>query len=210
MKRPRAALYVRVSTPYKQHPSNQTAPLLKWCKEHAYDVAHTYIDRESGAEPERPQFKKMLAAAWHQEFDLILCWSLDRFSREGIAQTFIHLKSLQEAGVKFVSLTEEYFRTTGPAGDFLIAVTAWVADHERRRRQERIKAGMARAKENGAVFGRRPVRINPGELKRMQKMAARGRSLRAIAKHFHTSRMTVARRLRLARTEIHERRRPKN
>src|SRR5262249_15460514 len=136
----RAALYVRVSTIDKQHPANQTAPLEEWCQKTEWDIVHTYTDRESGASAERPQFQLMMNAAARHEFDVIVCWSLDRFSREGIAETFIHLKRLRDSAVSFYSITEEYFRTMGPAADFLIAVTAWIADHERRRRQDRIRA----------------------------------------------------------------------
>lgn len=191
----RAALYVRVSTLVKQHPSNQTAPLVKWCKKNHYQVFKTYIDRESGASHDRPQFRSMMEAAAQWQFDIIVCWSLDRFSREGIAETFIHLKRLQQSGIQFYSLTEEYFRTTGPAGDFLIAVTAWVADHERRRRQERIKAGLARAKDEGKWIGRRPKHFRAEEVEKMRDMAKRGRSLRAIAHEFETSKSTIQRRL---------------
>lgn len=191
----RAALYVRVSTQVKQHPSNQVAPLVKWCKKNRYKVFKTYIDRESGASHSRPQFQTMMEAAALWQFDIIVCWSLDRFSREGIAETFIHLKRLQQSGIQFYSLTEEYFRTTGPAGDFLIAVTAWVADHERRRRQERIKAGLARAKAEGQWIGRRPKHFRQAEVDEMKEMAKRGRSLRAIAHHFETSKSTIQRRL---------------
>lgn len=190
-----AALYVRVSTQDKQHPANQTAPLTKWCKEHGYKIVATYIDRESGAEPARPQFQEMLKAAGARKFSIIVCWSLDRFSREGIAATFMYLKRLKESDVQFYSYTEEYFRTTGPAADFLIAITAWVADHERRRRAERIKAGLERAREAGTRIGRRPRRFNPGEVKHMAELFAAGIPLRQIAAKFETSKSSAARKI---------------
>jgi DNA invertase Pin-like site-specific DNA recombinase len=189
----RAALYLRVSTLDKQHPANQTAPLTKWCKQHGYTVAHIYTDRESGAEPERPEFKAMMKAAAHREFGIIVCWSLDRFSREGIAQTFIHLKALKEAEVTFYSLTEEYFRTSGPAAEFLIAITAWIADHERRRRQERIRAGLERARAEGTWIGRRPRYFAKHEKKDIEKRAAAGESLREIALKVGSTKSTIGR-----------------
>jgi DNA invertase Pin-like site-specific DNA recombinase len=192
----RVALYVRVSTLDKQHPANQTAPLQKWCKKAGWKIAETYIDRESGASAERPQFKRMMDAAASQQFDVIVCWSLDRFSREGIAETFIYLKRLRDSGVSFYSLTEEYFRTLGPAADFLIAVSAWIAEHERRRRQERIRAGMDRARKEGKVLGRHRRHWTPEELAYMVKLNRAGTSLSIIAQHFHTSKATVLRRLK--------------
>jgi DNA invertase Pin-like site-specific DNA recombinase len=201
----RAALYVRVSTLDKQHPANQITPLQKWSKQQGYPIVATFIDRETGASSERPKFKAMMEAAAQRQFEIIICWSLDRFTREGIAETFIHLRRLQQNGVQFYSLTEEYFRTTGPAGDFLIAVTAWVADHERRRRQERIRAGLARARDQGIWIGRRPNAFIPAELIEMKKMAAAGVSLRAIAIKFKTSKSTIARRLNAPERKANQR-----
>jgi DNA invertase Pin-like site-specific DNA recombinase len=199
----RAALYVRVSTLDKQHPANQTAPLTKWCKQNGYTIAHTYIDRESGAEPERPEFKAMMRAAAHREFTIIVCWSLDRFSREGIAQTFIHLKALKEADVTFYSLTEEYFRTSGPAAEFLIAITAWIADHERRQRQERIRAGLERARAEGIWIGRRPRHFSRAEVEEIEKRAAAGESLREIALKLGSTKSTIGRKLAQIRRHRH-------
>ena len=51
-------------------------------------VVAEYEDRESGTK-DRPQFKAMMDAASRREFDTVLVWSLDRFSREGIGKTSI-------------------------------------------------------------------------------------------------------------------------
>lgn len=53
---------------------------------------------------------------------MVLVWALDRFTREGVAETFQHIKRLASHSVHFVSFTEENFRTTGPAGEPMIAV----------------------------------------------------------------------------------------
>ena len=62
-----------------------------------------------------------------RRFDLVLVWALDRLTREGVAETFNYIKRLTSHGVQFVSFTEEHFRTTGPAGELMIAVAAWIA-----------------------------------------------------------------------------------
>lgn len=191
----RAALYVRVSTADKQHPANQTAPLRALCKKQGWKIVHEFVDRESGGSSDRAQFQAMMTAASRWEIDLVLCWSLDRFSREGIAATFTHLKRLKSYQVDFYSLTEEYFRTVGPAADLLIAVTAWVAEYERRRRQERIKAGLDRARAEGVQIGRRRNSFRAGEIDSMVGMHRAGRSLRAIAAEFRSTKSTVGRRI---------------
>jgi DNA invertase Pin-like site-specific DNA recombinase len=80
-------------------------------------------------------------------------WALDRFSREGVAETFAHIQRLHSYGVGLVSVTEPHFRTTGPAGELMIAVAAWIAKQERIRIQERVRAGLERARKNGTKTG---------------------------------------------------------
>ena len=76
---------------------------------------------------------------------MVLFWSLDRFSREGVTETLNHLQRLNAAGVQFKSFTEQYLDSTGVFRDALIAILAAIAKQERVRLCERIKAGQARS-----------------------------------------------------------------
>ena len=51
----------------------------------------------------REQFKAMFTAASRREFDVLVTWALDRLSREGVAKTFEHIKTLRSYGVEYVS-----------------------------------------------------------------------------------------------------------
>jgi DNA invertase Pin-like site-specific DNA recombinase len=86
--------------------------------------------------------------------DLVLVWSLDRFTREGVLETFEHVRRLTTCGVQFESYTEQHFRTTGPAGELMLAIAAWIAKQERIRISERTKAGLERARRSGKHCGR--------------------------------------------------------
>ena len=55
----------------------------------------------------------MLGDASRRQFDAIVTWALDRLSREGVAQTFEHIKMLRGYGVEYISYQEAHFRTTG-------------------------------------------------------------------------------------------------
>jgi DNA invertase Pin-like site-specific DNA recombinase len=91
----------------------------------------------------------MFEAASRREFDILLVWSLDRFSRQGIAKTFDHLKLLDSYGVKFRSFSESFLDTTGDFADLLRAIFAFTASFERKRIVERIYAGLERARAEG-------------------------------------------------------------
>jgi putative DNA-invertase from lambdoid prophage Rac len=57
-------------------------------------------------------------------------------------------------GVAFESYTEAHFRTTGPAGELMLAIAAWIAKQERIRIAERTRAGVERARRQGKHIGR--------------------------------------------------------
>jgi DNA invertase Pin-like site-specific DNA recombinase len=132
----------------------------------------------------------MFDAAENKQISIVLVWALDRFSREGISETFSHIQKLLRFGCQFYSLTEEHFRTTGPTGELMIAVAAWIAKQERTRISERTKAGLALARARGSVSGRKP-KDKPEA--RILELKASGMSLGDIAKDVGLSKATIAR-----------------
>jgi len=89
------AIYARVSTDDKgQTPDNQLLQLRSWCERMGYPVVREYVEHENGGKGAeyRKQLAAMFTGAARREFDLLLVWSLDRFSREGMAATVVHLQ----------------------------------------------------------------------------------------------------------------------
>jgi DNA invertase Pin-like site-specific DNA recombinase len=151
----RAAIYARVSTVDGcQHTDNQIAQLREFAAVQGWEIAHEYIEHESGGKADRTQLRRMFADAAQRTFDILLVWALDRLTREGVAATFEYIKRLAINRVQFVSFTEEHFRTTGPAGELMIAVAAWIARQERTRISERVRAGLSRARVEGTHSGK--------------------------------------------------------
>jgi DNA invertase Pin-like site-specific DNA recombinase len=74
---------------------------------------------------------------------------LDRLTRPGVYETFNYVRRLTSYGVRFESYTEAHFRTTGPAGELMLAVAAWIAQQD-----AHTKARLQRAKRQGQVLGR--------------------------------------------------------
>lgn len=182
----RVAVYMRVSTKDKQDPENQRLQLIEYCKRQNWSIVDDYGDRLSGKESAgRDDFQRLMTDASRKRFDVVLVWALDRFTREGVEETFKHIARLRDYGVAFESYTEPHFRTTGPAGELMLAVSAWIAKQERIRLHERITAGVERAQSKGVSFGRagwktRQGTLSPEKMAIIVSMAGR-RSHRDIA-----------------------------
>ena len=154
----RVAIYARVSTDDRgQDPENQLQDLRAWCAAAGHAVSREYIDYESGrkAADKRKQFAALFDDAAKRKFDCVLFWALDRFSREGMAQTIIHLQRLSSYDIAFHSYTEPHLATDNElVRNVLLALLSSLAKVEAQKISERTKAGMARAQANGIRIGR--------------------------------------------------------
>jgi DNA invertase Pin-like site-specific DNA recombinase len=192
MKPKRIVLYARVSTKDKgQDTRNQLSQLRDFAAKQEWAIVREYIDHASGKRSDnRPEFKAMLAAASRHEFDLVLFWSLDRFSREGVLETLQHLQKLTSYGVGWKSFTEQYLDSCGVFRDAVLSILATIAKQERIRLSERTVAGLERARKQGRVGGRPRVVT---DRRKVAELRAAGKSLGEIAAAMHLSKTTVAR-----------------
>ncbi|HLY18326.1 MAG TPA: recombinase family protein [Bryobacteraceae bacterium] len=198
----RIALYARVSTKDKgQDHQNQLIELRQFVANKAGEGwvlhPHAYVDKASGKSSDRPEFRRLFQDASRKKFDLVLFWSLDRFSREGVLETLQHLQRLSSFGVEWFSYREEYLRSMGMFKDVVLAILAVIAKQERIRLSERVQAGLVRARSQGKVLGRPRAAVR---LDRVLDLRARGLSVRQIAKETGVSPMTVSRMLVPARS----------
>jgi DNA invertase Pin-like site-specific DNA recombinase len=190
----RIALYARVSTKDKgQAYENQLRELRQFVHRKSSEgwvLAHEYVDRASAKTADRPAFQRLFEAASRKEFDLVLFWSLDRFSREGVLETLQHLQRLSSHGVEWYSYREEYLRSTGVFREAVLAILATIAKQERIRLSERVHAGLSRARAQGKILGRPRAAVR---VERVLRLRERGLSMRDIAAETGVSAMTVQR-----------------
>lgn len=169
-------IYCRVSKDDGQDPQNQLQPLRDFAKALNGEVVSEYIDLASGAKSDRENFLLMLDDIDKHKFDLLLIWSLDRLSREGISTTLGYIDRFNRAGVGIKSLQESWLDTRDEGlGKLMIAIFSWVASQERKRIRERTLAGLAKAKAQGKKLGRpkgvrdSKRRIRSGYIKRYRR-----------------------------------------
>jgi DNA invertase Pin-like site-specific DNA recombinase len=185
----RICIYSRVSTD-KQDTQNQLRQLRAFAATQGWKVVKEYVDVASGKNGDRQQFKQLFTAASRREFDSVLFWSLDRFSREGVFETLRYLQTLTQYGVGYRSFTEQYLDSCGMFRDAVISILAVIAKQERVRLSERTIAGLARARAQGRVGGRPRAKC---DLARLLSLRKSGKSLASIAAEVGLSKMTVSR-----------------
>jgi DNA invertase Pin-like site-specific DNA recombinase len=96
-----------------------------------------------------------------RQFDCVLFWALDRFSREGMAQTIVHLQRLTSYGVTFHSYTEPHLATDNElVRNILLALLSSLAKVEAQKISDRTKAGLNRARARGIKIGRPRLGLN--------------------------------------------------
>jgi len=187
----RVALYSRVSTrDGRQDTENQLRQLREFCEKSGYIIVHEYVDHASGKRGDREAFQDMFAAAARREFDTVIFWALDRFSREGVLETLTYLQRLTAYGIGYRSYTEQYLDSCGMFRDAVIGILAAIARQERVRLSERTVAGLERARAKGRVGGRPRVIC---DRKQVRDLHQAGHSLGQIAATMGLSKTTVAR-----------------
>lgn len=149
----RVALYARVSTD-KQSTENQLRELRQVADRQGWEVVQEFVDHAiSGAKgpKHRPQLASMLRGVARRDFDLVAAWSVDRLGRSLIDLVGL-LQELHSTGVDLY-LHQQGLNTRTPAGKALYGMLGVFAEFERSMIQERVRAGMAKAKERGTKSG---------------------------------------------------------
>jgi len=183
------AIYSRISTD-KQDNQNQLDQLRGFAKSQGWRIKREYVDVATGKTGDREQFKALFRAASRREFELVLFWSLDRFSREGVLETLTYLQNLTQYGVGYRSFTEQYLDSCGMFREAVISILAVIAKQERVRLSERTIAGLQRARARGRIGGRPRAVCEPSEVLRLK---TDGKTLAEIARTLRVSKSTVYR-----------------
>jgi putative DNA-invertase from lambdoid prophage Rac len=182
----RAGLYARVSTQDQQTLPMQNRAMREYATRRGWTITQQVKEVGSGA-LQRQQREKLLEAARRREIDVVVVWRLDRWGRS-MTDLLATLREMEHLGVGFVSLTEALDLTT-PAGRAMAALLAVFAEFEREILRERVRAGLAHARQNGKSLGR-PLTagLHAGQIRKLH--------------HSGLSKSEISRRLNISRTSV--------
>jgi DNA invertase Pin-like site-specific DNA recombinase len=188
----RVAFYLRVSTD-GQTIENQQRELELLAELEGWQNVEIFQDEGiSGSlgREARPGFNELLYRAERRHFDVVAAWSLDRLGRE--PKDVFELTALASKKGFTIYLHKDRIDTSTAAGELFFTIMAGMAKFERRRLQERIKAGLERAKAQGKTLGR-PVTVAADTQQRIRELKESGKTVRAIASELGVGVGTVAR-----------------
>jgi len=177
--------YLRVSKS-EQNPENQKLEIDQsgmmidyWFSDHGVSGS-TQASR-------RPEFQKLLSQI--RDGESLVVSKLDRLGRDAI-DVGMPVKKLQERKIKVIVLSLGSTDLTSPAGKMLMTMLSAVAEMERDLLIERTQAGLARAKAEGKVLGRKP-KTNPEQKSEIRQRLNAGSTVSSLAREFGISRASV-------------------
>ena len=151
-----------------------------------------FTDVRSGNCMDRPGLTDLLAYA--RAGDTLAVVRLDRLGRS-LGELLTVVATLKARDIALLSL-EEKIDTSSAAGELIFHVFGAIAHFERRLIAERTKDGIAAARANGKLPGRRP--LDPAKASAALKLVQAGTSPTEAARQLGLGRATVYREMALA------------
>ncbi|MCG5494512.1 recombinase family protein [Ectothiorhodospira variabilis] len=175
----RVAIYARVSTD-GQTAENQIMELRAVAERNGWNVVEEYLDHGiSGAKgrDQRPALDRLMKATVRRQHDVVMVWAVDRLGRS-LQDLVSFLGEVHAKGVDLY-LHQQGVDTTTPGGKALFQMLGVFAEFERSMIQERVKAGLQRARAQGKTLGR--PRVAPEIEERIKAARASGMGIRKVA-----------------------------
>lgn len=184
----RVGLYARVSTLDQQMLPMQMRAMREHATKRGWSIALQVREVGSGA-AERELRQQLIDAARRRDIDVVLVWRLDRWGRS-LADLVATLQELADLGVAFVSLTEALDLTTS-TGRAMAGMLSVFSAFEHDILRERVRAGLAHARQNGKRLGRPATAASKTPL--VQKLFRQGISKSEISRRLDIGRTSVRR-----------------
>ena len=163
-----------------------------------------FEEAASGGRRDRPELHRLLDHL--REGDTLVVWKLDRLSRS-LKDVLYIMERIAAAGAGFRSLTEN-IDTTTPSGRMMMQMVGAFAEFERAMIRERTSAGVAAARGEGRIGGRRK-KLDPAKRREIAESVITGRKSGAdMARLYNVSQPTVSRIVAEHRTSAPYRRNP--
>jgi DNA invertase Pin-like site-specific DNA recombinase len=150
-----------------------------------------FKEERSGVDAGRPELKRCLE--YLREGDTLLVTKIDRLARS-TSDLYRIVSLLAEKGVAFKVLDDPSIDTTSRTGKLVMGILALIAEFENDIRRERQMDGIAKAKDRGVKFGRKPE-VTPERIAQIKKLRKAGTTVPEIMRKVSLSKASVYRAL---------------
>ncbi|WP_407578856.1 recombinase family protein [Citrobacter koseri] len=174
--------YVRVSTNEQNTDLQRNALVSSGCEQ-------IFEDKISGTKATRPGLRKALKTM--SEGDTLVVWKLDRLGRS-MRNLVLLIEELKGRGIHFKSLTDS-IDTSSAMGRFFFHVMGALAEMERELIVERTRAGLAAARAQGRIGGRRP-KLSSEQWEQIGRLLKNGHPRAELARIYDISEQTIYKR----------------
>ena len=150
-----------------------------------------FKEKRSGVDAGRPELKRCLE--YLREGDTLLVTKIDRLARS-TSDLYRIVSQLAEKGVAFKVLDDPSIDTTSRTGKLVMGILALIAEFENDIRRERQMDGIAKAKDRGVKFGRKPE-LTQQRISKIKKLRKSGTTVPEIMRRMSLSKASVYRAL---------------
>lgn len=174
--------YARVSTQDQETTAQIAALKTAGCE-------LIFQERASGGRWDRPELHRLLGQL--RQGDVLVVWKLDRLSRS-LKDVLSLMEKIAQAQAGFRSLTEA-IDTTSAGGRMMMQIVASFAEFERAMLRERTRSGLAEARKQGRLGGRRH-KLRPNQQEEIVSLVHTGqKTAAAAARLFNVHPATISR-----------------
>lgn len=148
-----AVVYARYSSDKQNEQSidGQLSVVESFAEKEGYTMIDKYIDRAiSGRSDDRPSFQKMIEDSKKKQFQYVIVYKLDRFSRDRY-DSAIYKRALKNNGVKVISATENI--GDNPESIILESMLEGYSEYYSRELAQKVKRGNRESRKKGFYTG---------------------------------------------------------
>jgi len=182
-------IYARCSTDEsRQDVDNQLEQLRQYCKNRKWSWDEAF-DYGSGYKGDQPNLKDKLEQIKMGRYQILLIWSMDRFSREHPRKVDELLNRIAyDYRCRFISLSDGIDSSDEVKWHIMRHMMTYFANVYSRKLSERVKQGIQRKKQDGTYKGGRPRKIDKIDVDEVRKIYDETKSLRQTAKIYNETR----------------------
>ena len=182
----KAVIYARCSTDEsRQDTETQLGELRRYCTAFGwpFDEVSEY---DSGFKGTQPKLQALLEQIRRKEYDVLLVYSLDRFSRQAPSKVNRLLDAIVERdGCRFISRQEGIDSENELVWNAIRPLFSWFAFVYSRNLSEKIKAGIRTKREKGVYRGGRPAKQIDAERLKTLRLSDNGYGWRRLTQAYN-------------------------